>query len=88
MVLMAVFYYAVDIRHWVWGTGWLSTYGVNSLAAYVLAHVSMVCVTDSFFHGFAQWLGAYYGVLQATVGGLLIFVILRWMQRHDIYIKA
>lgn len=88
MVLMAVFYYAVDIRHWVWGTGWLRTYGVNSLAAYVLAHVSMVCVTDCFFHGFAQWLGAYYGVLQATVGGLLIFAILRWMQRHDIYIKA
>lgn len=88
MTFMALFYYTIDIRHCVKGTGWLRTYGVNSLAAYVLAHVSIVSIVDSFFHGFAQWLGAYYVVLQTMVGGILIYVILRWMQRNNIYIKA
>ena len=87
-VLMSAFYYAVDVRGWRHGTGWLQTYGVNSLAAYVLAHVTLTSIIDCFFHGFAQWLGVYYGALQAAVGGVVIFAILKWMQRNNIYIKA
>lgn len=87
-LLMSAFYYAVDVRGWRCGTGWLQTYGVNSLAAYVLAHVSLTSVVDCFFHGFAQWLGEYYAVLQTGVGAILIFLVLKWMQRDNIYIKA
>ena len=87
-LLMSAFYYVVDVKGWRCGTGFLQTYGVNSLAAYVLAHVSLTSVVDCFFHGFAQWLGVYYAVLQTAVGGILIFLVLKWMQRNNIYIKA
>lgn len=87
-LLMSAFYYAVDVRGWRCGTDWLQTYGVNSLAAYVLAHVSLTSIVDCFFHGFAQWLGVYYIVLQTTVGAIFIFLVLKWMQRNNIYIKA
>lgn len=88
LVFMAAAYYVVDVRHCTRGTGWLCVYGVNSLAAYVLAHISLTSVTDCFFHGFAQWLGDYYAVLQTAVGGTAVYIVLRWMRRNGIYLKA
>ena len=88
MVLMSVFYFCIDIKGWTKGTKWLRVYGMNSLAAYVMIHIPLDSITDCFFHGFRQWLGIYYVVLQVAVEVLVIFFVLKWMFKHQVFIKA
>lgn len=88
IVLMAAFYYFIDVKGWKTGTQWLVYYGTNSLAAYLMIHVPLNSIVDCFFHGFAQWLGVYYIVLQTAVQVAVIFLILKWMYKHRIFIKA
>jgi predicted acyltransferase len=87
-ILMALFYYAIDVRGWRKGIRWLQYYGMNSLAAYVLAHVGFNSLIDTFFIGFKQWTGDYYPVVQVTCEGIIIFIIIRWMYKRGIFIKA
>lgn len=88
-ILMALFYFVVDIKGWIRGLGWLKVYGVNSLVAYFLGEaVNFDSITNSFFHGFEQWMGVYYPVLVVTMHGIFIFIILTWMYRMRIFVKA
>jgi len=92
MLLMALFYYVIDVKRLSSPTSRLAMalkyYGMNSLAAYTLAHVSFISVIDTFFCGFRQWTGDYYAVIQSVCTGIIIYLILRWMYKHDIFIKA
>lgn len=88
-ILMALSYFIIDIKGWMRGLGWLKIYGMNSLVAYFLGEaVNFDSITNSFFHGFEQWMGDYYPVLLVTIQGIFIFIILKWMYRMKIFIKA
>ena len=88
VLLMAIFYYFIDIKGWRKGLSWLKYYGMNSLAAYVLVHISFNSIIDAFFIGFKQWMGDFYPVLQVTCEGIIIYLIVRWMYKKNIFIKA
>lgn len=87
-LLMALSYYLVDIKKRRKHILWLKYYGMNSLAAYCLIHIPVDSVTDCFFHGFRQWMGPYYIVLQTFVEVMVIYYIVRWMYRKQIFLKA
>lgn len=87
-LLMGLFYYCIDIRGWRRGLTWLKQYGMNSLAAYCLVHVSFISFADTFLHGFQQWMGDYYVVLQSAAEGIIIYLIIRYMYHHRIFLRA
>lgn len=88
-LLMALFYYVFDMRHWTRGLMWLRFYGMNSLVAYFLGeYVRFDSFIDSFLFGFKQWVGEGYIILSSVANGAIIFGILMLMFRMKVFVKA
>lgn len=89
MVLMALFYGLIDYKHW-WRPGtWLRVYGMNSIAAYMLAVcVSFRSIGESVFYGLQPYLGSYYGVWMEICNAAVIYLILRELYRRQIFLRV
>jgi len=89
LLLMGAAYYWVDLKGRTRGLMWLRFYGSNSLVAYMVGeHVSFSSITDSVFYGLKPLLGDYYSVLNAAVQGIIVLLVLRWMYKSNIFVKA
>lgn len=91
-LLLAMFYYIVDILNIRSPFYFLLVIGANSIAAYVMAEVLPPFIDQSlgihFGPSYAHWFGEPYhhfvkGVLQLT----LMWLLLRWMYVRKIFIK-
>ncbi len=88
-LLMALFYYMVDYKGWKKYTGWLKVYGMNSIVAYMLAMcINFSCIGHSLFHGLEQYMGAYYQVLITASNAVIIYIILWYMYKKNIFLKV
>lgn len=89
MALMALFYGLIDYKHW-WRPGtWLQVYGMNSIAAYMLAVcVSFRSIGESVFYGLQPYLGSYYGVWMEICNAAVIYLILRELYRRQIFLRV
>lgn len=87
-LLMALFFYWIDYKGHKRGIEWLKIYGMNSITAYMLAQVvNFRCIATSLFYGLEQYLGEYYPIWITFVHYSIIFLILRYMYRRNIFIK-
>lgn len=87
-LLMALFYYWIDVRGHSKGLEWLKIYGMNSITAYVLGEVvNFRCVAASVSYGLEQYLGGYYAVWLSFANYLILFFILRIMYKHRVFLK-
>lgn len=67
---------------------WLKIYGMNSITAYMLGEVvNFRCVAASVSYGLERYLGDYYPVWLSFVNYLIVFLILRMMYKHRIFLK-
>ncbi|MCL7762652.1 DUF5009 domain-containing protein [Polaribacter sp. Z014] len=87
-LLMALFYWIIDVKG---KTKWsfpLKVIGINAITAYVLSHViDFPEVAKYILFGTEQYLGVYYNSF-ATVGGFaIIYLILWYMNKNKTYIK-
>lgn len=88
-LLMALFYYVVDIKGWKRGLGWLKYYGMNSIAAYCIFEViNFRSVSHSIFFGLERWMGDYYPLVGACFQSLIVWLIVKWMYDNKIFLKA
>lgn len=88
-LLMALFYYIVDYKGWKKYTQWLKVYGMNSIVAYMLAMcVNFSCIGHSLFHGLEQYLGEYYQVLLSISNAAIIYAILYYMFKKQIFLRV
>lgn len=88
-LLMALFYYVIDYKGWRKHTGWLKVYGMNSIVAYMLAMcVNFSCIGHSLFHGLEQYMGDYYQVLITASNALIVYFILWWMYKRQIFLRV
>ena len=88
-LLMALFYYIVDYKGWNRHIGWLKVYGMNSIVAYMLAMcINFSCISQSIFHGLAQYMGNYYAILITGSNAIIIYFILWLMYRQKIFLKV
>ena len=88
-LLMALFYYIIDYKGWKKYTEWLKVYGMNSIVAYMLAMcVNFSCIGHSLFHGLEQYMGAYYQVWITLSNAVIVYLILWWMYKKDIFLKV
>jgi len=88
-MLMALFYYLVDIRNGGKYLNWLKIYGMNSIAAYMLySIVNFGSVSRSLFYGTEQYLGDFYPALITLSNASFILLILWIMYRRKIFLKV
>ena len=88
-LLMALFYYIIDYKGWKKYTEWLKVYGMNSIVAYMLAMcVNFSCIGHSLFHGLEQYMGTYYQVWITLSNAVIVYLILWWMYKKNIYLRV
>ena len=87
-MLMGLFYYWIDYKGHRRGLEWLKFYGMNSITAYLLGEViNFRSIAQSVSYGLQPYLGDYYPAWLTFVNFLILFFILRWMYRHQIFLK-
>lgn len=87
-LLMGLFYYWIDYKGHTNGLNWLKIYGMNSITAYILGEVvNFRSVAASVSYGLEQYLGNYYPVWLSFANYLIVFLILRMMYKHRVFLK-
>lgn len=91
-ILLAAFYWIVDIKNYKKAFFWLMVIGMNSIAAYIISHTLVDFIHHSFqIHvakTYDQWLGEAYAPL--VHGSVILFsewLILYWMNRNRIFVR-
>ncbi|MEZ4900700.1 MAG: DUF5009 domain-containing protein [Spirosomataceae bacterium] len=91
-ILLGAFYWMVDIKNLQKAFFWLIIIGMNSIAAYIIAHTINDFIHHSFQIHFSknydQALGQAFAPLMR--GSLILFVewlILYWMYKHRIFVR-
>lgn len=88
-LLMALFYYVVDVRGYRKNIFGMKVYGMNSIAAYMLALcVNFSCIGRSVFYGLEQYTGLWYGALIALSNAVIVYFILWQMYKKNIFIRV
>lgn len=88
LLLMAVFYWWIDVKGHSGPFNWLKIYGMNSIAAYLMGEcINFRSVAHSLLYGCEQYLGDYYGLLLTTANSGIIFLILFLMYRNKVFLR-
>lgn len=71
-----------------WVTG-LRIFGLNSITAYVIYEViwNFKMDVEWILHGFEQFTGAFFPMLVSVGGFIVLFMILKFMYKHKIFLK-
>lgn len=87
-LLMALTYWWVDVCGHSRGLNWLKIYGMNPITAYCLGEVvNFRSIVDSLSYGLRPLLGDWYAVWLTFGNFLILFMILRAMYRHKVFLK-
>ena len=88
-LLLALFYYVIDVLEWSRGLEWLKWYGMNAIAAYMIGEcINFRSVVHSVSYGLQPFLGDYYNLFLTFGNCLVLLIILRWMYRNKIFWKV
>lgn len=88
-LVLAFFYYRIDVKQKTRGWGWLKIYGMNSIVAYVLGMVvNFRCIASSLLFGLEQYLGVWYSPLITLVNYGILFILLLQLKRSAIFIRV
>lgn len=87
-LLMAIFYWVIDVRKCSRGLSWLKIYGMNSILAYMLGEVvSFRSIATSLTFGLEPLLGEFYEVWLTFANFLILFLLLRYLYNRRIFLK-
>ena len=88
-ILMALFYWWIDVRGHSRGLGWLKVYGMNPITAYVVGEViNFRSIVASVSYGLEPVIGeCLYGAWLTLGNGLILLGILTYMYRQKIFLK-
>lgn len=86
---LALFYYWMDVKGRKKGLQWLKIYGMNSIAAYVLAMVvNFSSISNSLFFGLEKYIGAWYAFLMTFSNYSILFLILYLMKKNKVFLRV
>ena len=88
-LLLALFYYVIDVRGYTKWSFPLKVIGVNAIAVYVATHLfNFSTIAVVFVGGFAKWFGEWYQVLLAITALLVVWLILFYMYKNKTFLKV
>jgi len=89
-MLLALFYLLIDVWGLRKGFKWMVIIGSNAIFAYVAWHLfekSLRGIAEVFLKGLNPYLGNWPEVLSIFGGTLVLYLILRLMNKYKIFIK-
>lgn len=88
-LLMALFHWLIDHKGCKRHLSWLKVYGKNSIAAYMIVScINFSSVSNSLLYGLQQYTGNFYSVIIAICNSVIIYLILRLMYKHKVFLKV
>ena len=88
-LLMALFYYIIDVKGYQRWAFWLKVIGINSIAIYMAVHlIDFSDIAQNLVFGFEQYLNEYYAVLKAIVRLAIEYGILYYLYKKGTFIKV
>lgn len=88
-LILALFYWWIDVKGHVKGWNWLLYYGCNAITAYIIGEVvNLRCIASSLIYGVEQYAGGWYPVLLTACNSLIVFFILRFMYKNRFFLKV
>jgi predicted acyltransferase len=87
-LLLALFYFLIDVKGYKRWAFWLKVIGMNSITVYLAVHFfPFDILANRLVFGLEQFLGAYYPVIQSLTVVTIIYIILYWMYKTGTFIK-
>jgi len=88
-LLMATFYYLIDVKGLQRWSFWLRVIGMNSIFVYMATHfIDFESVVQRVIFGLEQFTLAYYPFIKSVAALGLIYIILYWMYKKGTFIKV
>ena len=88
-LLLALFYWWIDVKGHRKGWNWLLFYGCNAITAYIVGEVvNFRCIASSLFYGLEQYIGGWYPVFLTACNSLILFLLLWLMYRNKFFLKV
>ncbi len=88
-LLLALFYWWIDVKGHTKGWKWLLYYGCNAITAYLIGElINFRGIAESLLYGTEQYLKEWYPVLLTACNSLIIFFILKFMYRNRLFLKV
>ena len=88
-LLLALFYWWIDVRGHAKGWNWLLCFGCNAITAYLIGElVNFRGIAESLLYGTEQYLGGWYPVLLTLCNSVVLFFILKIMYRANLFLKV
>ena len=88
-LLLALFYWWIDVKGHTKGWSWLLYYGCNAITAYLIGEIiNFRGIAHSLLYGTAQYLEEWYPVLLTACNSILLFFILKIMYRNRLFLKV
>ena len=88
-LLLALFYWWIDVKGHAKGWSWLLYYGCNAITAYLIGEmINFRGIAESLLYGTAQYLDGWYPVLLTLCNSIILFAILKIMFRNKLFLKV
>lgn len=88
-LLLALFYWWIDVKGHNKGWYWLLYFGCNAITAYLIAEImDFTSLSNSLLHGTKQYVGKWYPALLTLSKSVFIFLILKVMYRAKLFLKV
>ena len=88
-LLLALFYWWIDVKGHSKGWGWLLCFGCNAITAYLIGEMlNFRGVAGSLLYGLEQYIGGWYPVLLTLCNSIMVFLILKVMYRAKLFLKV
>ena len=91
-LLLAIFYWTIDLKGWRKWSFWLTVIGMNSIAIYVLVHTIQDFMIESFKIHLGQNIFKVFGegnqyLLSGSTVLLTFWLILYWMYKKKLFVR-
>jgi predicted acyltransferase len=88
-LLMAVFYFIIDVKGYHRWAFWLKVIGMNSIAVYMGVHlINFQQIAQKIVFGLEQYIGVWYPFIRSLMALAIIYGILYWMYKKKTFIKV
>jgi predicted acyltransferase len=88
-MLIALFYYLIDVKGYSRWAFWLRVIGMNSIAVYMAVHfIDFGGIAQNILYGLEQYLADYYFVIRSLAALAIIYGILYYMYKKGTFIKV
>lgn len=88
-VLLALFYWLIDVKGYRKWAFFLKVIGMNAIFAYVVSNtINLPAISKNLLFGLEQYVGDYYYLVTATGGFIILYLVLWYFYKKRTFIKV